>query len=130
MKKLLILIVILLVAAIVTIPMWTGKLAEKAFENIDNPNAPRAAKEAMKMKIRIGDHAAARSIAERGVIYFADDEENLPFFLYNAAHAAKKDKKPRIAVFWYEQFLREFPDHEWSDQAELDTQKLKELHGL
>ncbi len=129
MKKLFILVVILILAGIVTIPLWTKKMAEKAFENIDDPRASTAAKEAIKMKMRIDDYASAQNYAEKAYIYFSDKGEDLPFFMYNAAVSAKKLDKPELAIFWYENFIRENPGHTWEEQAKVDLQKLKELHG-
>ncbi len=128
MKKLLILLAVLLIAGAVTIPLWTKKMAEKAFENPSDPRAPMAAKEMMKMKMRIDDYAAALHIAEKGYIYFPENKENLRFFAYNAAFSAKKLDNPELAIFWYELFLKEFPGDVWEEQAKVDLQRLKELN--
>ncbi len=128
MKKIIILIVILAFAAVVSVPFWSGKVAEKAFENIEDPRAPVVAVKAIKMKMRIDDFASAQSYAERAYIYFSDKTDNMPFFIYNAAVSAKKLNKPELAIFWYDRFLKECPRHEWEDQAKIDMQKLKEMH--
>jgi hypothetical protein len=130
MKKLLILLVVLIFVGIVTIPLWTGKMADKAFENLNDPKAPLAVKEALKMKMRIDDYAGARKIAEKGYIYFSDNQENMPFYIYNAAVCGNKQNKPEIAIFWYERFIAEYPGHMWEAQAKADMQKIKELNGI
>ena len=106
------------------------QLPETAFQNLDDPKSPTAVKEALKMKMRIDDYAAGRKIAEKGYIYFSDNQENMPFYVYNAAVCGNKQNKPEIAIFWYEKFLAEYPGHMWEAQAKVDMQKIKEMNGM
>ena len=129
LKKLFILLIILAVIGLATIPMWTQKMAENAFNHPENPNSPRQIKEAMLVKIRIQRYEKARQLAEKAVIYFPESRE-LPDFIYNAAKCAEIEKKPYVAIFWYRMFLKKYPKHMWQKQAYNHLTKLKELYNV
>ena len=128
-KKLFILALILGVVAVATIPLWTQKMAEEAFKHPERKDSPRRIKEAMLVKVRLQRYKQARELAEKGVIYFPESKE-LPDFIYNAAKCANQEKKPFVAIFWYQNFLKKFPEHQWAQQAKNALNKLKELHGI
>ena len=128
-KKLLILIIILVVVALATIPLWTSKIAERAFENPNRKDSPGKVKDAMLVKVRIQRFEQARILAEKGVLYFPHSRE-LPYFIYNAAKCAEQERRPYVAVYWYDKFLKKYPKHMWSKQAQNSMTKLKELHTM
>ena len=128
-KKIIITILVLAVVALATIPLWTSKIAEDAFKNPERKNAPRKVKEAMLVKIRIHRYEKARELAEKGILYFPNSRE-LPDFIYNAAKCAEQEKRPYVAVYWYEQFLKKYPKHTWNKQAKNNLTKLKALHNI
>ena len=128
-KKLFILLVILIVVALSTIPLWTQKLAENAFKHPGDPNSAIQIKEDMLVKIRIQRYEKARKLAEKAIIYFPESSE-LPYFVYNAAKCADIEKEPRVAVFWYSIFLHRFPKHVWAKQAKNSLTRLKELYSM
>ena len=129
LKKLFILILILGIVALATIPLWTAKIAENAFNDPNDPEAPRKVKDAMLVKMRISRFRQARQLAEQAIIYFPESEE-MPYFIYNAAKCANQEKEPYVAIFWYEKFLKKFPKHTWARQAQNNLTKLKELNNV
>jgi len=128
-KKLFILLLILGVVAVATIPLWTQKMAEDAFNHPERKNSPRRIKEAMLVKVRLQRYYHARELAEKAILYFPDSKE-LPDFIYNAAKCAEQERKPYVAIFWYSQFLKKYPKHTWQQQAKNSLEKLKELHSV
>ena len=128
-KKLFILALILGVVAVATIPLWTQKMADEAFKHPERRDSPRRIKEAMLVKVRLQRYKQARELAEKAVIYFPEAREE-PDFIYNAAKCANQERKPFVAIFWYQKFLDRFPKHKWAQQAKNSLNKLKELHGL
>jgi len=64
-------------------------------------------------------------------------EAEVPFFtisgsdfIYNAAKCAEQEKQPEVAVYWYDKFLKKYPKHPWSKQAQNNLTKLKALHNI
>ena len=129
LKKIFILLLILGVVAVATIPLWTQKMAEDAFNHPERKNSPRRIKEAMLVKVRLQRYRSARQFAEKAILYFPGSKE-MPDFIYNAAKCAEQERKPHVAIFWYSQFLRKYPKHKWQQQAKNSLEKLKELHSV
>ena len=128
-KKLFILLIILAVAAAATYPFWTKKMADDAFTHPEKTGSSQRIKDALLMEIRLQRFKAARQLAEKGIIYFPGSPE-MPYFVYNAAKSADQEKKPYVAIFWYNYFLKKFPKHQWAPQAKNTMNKLKEIHGI
>lgn len=129
LKKLFILILILAVVGLATIPLWTSERAEWAFAHPNKKASPGIVKDAMLVKVRIHRYEQARKLAEKSVLIFPDSKE-LPYFIYNAGKCAEQEKRPKVAVYWYEMFLKKYPDHKWSREGKNNLTKLKELHSL
>ena len=127
-KKLVILALAATVIGVATIPLWTSKVADNAFQHPLDPESPGKVKEAMMVKIRLQRYKQARVLAEKAIIYFPDCEE-MPYFIYNAARCAEKEKEHQVAMFWYEKFIKRFPDHIWTTQAKNSLNKLKGMYG-
>jgi tetratricopeptide (TPR) repeat protein len=128
-KKAFILLLIVAVVALATIPLWTQKMAEDAFNHPEKKNSPTRIKEAMLVKVRLQRYEHARELAEKAILYFPEAKE-MPDFIYNAAKCAEQERKPYVAIFWYRQFLKKFPKHIWMQQAKNNLNKLKEMHSL
>ena len=128
-KKLFIFLLVVVVVGLATIPFWSQKMAENAFNHPENRNSSRQIKEAMLVKIRIQRYVKARELAEKAIIYFPESKE-LPDFIYNAAKCAEQERKPYVAIYWYTKFLKKFPKHIWQKQAYNNLTRLKELHGI
>lgn len=128
-KKLVIIILIITVVALATIPLWTSNRADGAFANPNRKGSPGIVKDAMLVNIRIHRYEQARILAEKGVLYFPHSRE-LPYFIYNAGKCAEQERRPYVAVYWYDQFLKKYPKHMWSKQAQNSMTKLKELHTI
>jgi len=126
-KKILILIFILVIAGVATIPLWTSKMADKAFANL-NKNSPEIIKQSLLVKMRIGDYKSGRILAEKAILYFQESKE-LPYFVYNAAICGEQQGKPYVAIYWYNYFVKRFPKHEWNIQAEKKLKILEGMHG-
>lgn len=127
-KKLLILIAIAGIVAIALIPIWSSKMAERAFENPNSKKSPEIIKKALLVKMRINEHKAARVLAEKAILYFPESSE-LPYFIYNAAICGEQEGMHDVAIFWYDQFIKRYPKHEWANQAQNNLNKLKGMHG-
>jgi len=127
-KKLVILIIVLVVVGVATIPLWTSKVADKAFQRPLDPQSPGKVKEAMMVKIRMQRYKQARVLAEKAIIYFPGCDE-MPYFIYNAAKCAEQEKEHHVAIFWYEKFVKRFPNHTWTTQAKNALNKLKGMYG-
>ena len=126
-KKLLILIAIAAVVTIALIPLWSSKMAERAFENPNKKNSAEIIRKALLVKMRINEHKAARVLAEKAILYFPESDE-LPYFIYNAAICGEQEGEPEVAIFWYDQFAKRYPKHEWTSQAQNKLNKLKGMH--
>lgn len=126
-KKILILIFILAVVGVATIPLWTSRMADKAFENL-NRNSPEIIKQSLLVKMRMGDYKSGRVLAEKAILYFQESKE-LPYFVYNAAICGEQQGKPYVAIYWYNHFVKRFPKHEWNTQAEKKLKTLEGMHG-
>lgn len=126
-KKILILIFILVIAGVATIPLWTSKMADKAFENL-NKDSPEIIKQALLVKMRMGDYKSGRVLAEKAILYFQESKD-LPYFVYNAAICGEQQGKPYVAIYWYNRFVKRFPKHEWNTQAEKKLKILEGMHG-
>ena len=127
-KKLLIVLLILGVVGLATIPLWTTKVADKAFEKPLDPKSPERVKEALLVKIRLQRYKQARQLAERAVITFPGSKQ-MPYFLYNAAKCAEQEGFHQVAIYWYARFIKEYPDHTWTTQAKNTLNKLKGMYG-
>lgn len=126
-KKLFILLVIAAVVAIALIPIWSSRMANRAFENPNRKRSPKIIKEALLVKMRINEHKGARLLAEKAILYFPESKE-LPYFIYNAAICGEQEGKPDIAIYWYGIFIKKYPKHDWATQAENKLTKLKGMH--
>ncbi|NOY75169.1 MAG: hypothetical protein GXP32_05185 [Kiritimatiellaeota bacterium] len=129
MKKFLIFLLISGLVALATIPLWTSKVAENAFEHPNDPKSSEKVKDALLVKIRIQRFKQARRMAEKAILFFPRAKE-MPYFLYNAAKCAELEGKYRVAVYWYRKFIRRYPKHIWAQQAKNAMNKLIDLHGL
>lgn len=127
-KKFLILLLIAGIVAIALIPLWSSKMAENAFENPNRKKSPEIIKKALLVKMRINEHKAARILAEKAILYFPESRE-LPYFMYNAAICGEQEGKNDVAIFWYDQFIKKYPKHEWTTQAQNKLNKLKGMQG-
>lgn len=125
-KKVLIVLVIAGIVAVATIPMWTSKMADRAFKKPNRRKSPEIIKDALMVKMRINDYKGARRLAEKAILYFPESRE-LPYFIYNAAICGEQEGMPDVAIFWYGRFIERFPKHKWTTQA---THKLKVLKGM
>ena len=128
-KKLFILVLILAVVGAATFPLWTQKMADDAFAHPEKAGSSQRIKDALLLDIRLQRFKKARILAEKAIIYFPDSPE-MPYFVYNAAKSADQERKPYVAIFWYNYFLKKFPKHQWAQQATNTLNKLKEMHGL
>jgi hypothetical protein len=68
-------------------------------------------------------------MSEKSVIYFPESRQ-IPFFVYNAALCAEKENKPFVAIYWYQMFIKNYPKHEWYNQAGHQLEVLKGLNGI
>ena len=125
-KKLLIILVIAGVVAIATIPLWTTRMADQAFEK-PNKKSAEIIKDALLVKMRINNHKGARYLAEKAIIYFPESRE-LSYFMYNAAICGEQEGMPHVAIYWYERFIERFPKHTWTTQAKNKLNVLKGIH--
>jgi len=126
-KKLFILLAIVVVVAIALIPIWSSKMAQNAFENPNRKRSPKIIKKALLVKMRINEHKGARLLAEKAILYFPESKE-LPYFIYNAAISAEQEGKPGVAIYWYGIFIKKYPKHDWTIQADNKLKKLKGMH--
>lgn len=127
MKKFLIVVLILGLIGLASVPLWTSKVAEDAFNKPNDPKSPEKVKDALLVKMRIQRFEHARRMAEKAVIFFPRCKE-MPYFLYNAAKCAELDKKPKVAIYWYKKFIRRYPKHMWTQQAKNAMNKLIALY--
>jgi len=125
-KKLLILVVVLAFVGMACFPLWTTKMADKAFENPTQKISPEAVKRSIQAKMYIYLFDDARKTAEKAVIYFPESEE-MPFFIYNAAICSDRTGNKDAAIYWYGRFLKNYPKHEWANQAEKALDLLKNM---
>jgi tetratricopeptide (TPR) repeat protein len=124
-KKIFIILVVLVIVGVATIPIWTNRMADRAFEKPTKKSA-ELVKQALLVKIRLQDYKGARHLAEKAILYFPESRD-LPYFIYNAAKCGEQEGKHDVAIYWYEYFSKRFPKHEWTVQAE---HKLKTLKGM
>ncbi|MBN1863686.1 MAG: hypothetical protein JW808_02170 [Victivallales bacterium] len=125
-KKILILLLVAAIVAVATIPIWTHRMAESAFENPGRQSTEKI-KQALLVKMRLHDHKGGRILAEKAVLYFPESSQ-LDYFVYNAAICGEQEGMYDVAIFWYDHFLARFPDHEWASQAKNKLNILKGLH--
>jgi outer membrane protein assembly factor BamD (BamD/ComL family) len=127
MKKFLIITLILGLVGLASIPLWTSKVAENAFNNPHDPKSPEKVKDALLVKMRLQRFEHARRMAEKAVLFFPRCKE-MPYFLYNAAKCADLERKPKVAIYWYKKFIHRYPKHVWTPQAKNALKKLVALH--
>lgn len=126
-KKLLVVLLVLVVVGLATIPLWSTKLADNAFEKPLDPKSPERVKDALLVKIRLQRYKQARQLAEKAVIIFPEAPQ-MPYFLYNAAKCAEQEGEHRVAIYWYARFIKKYPDHTWTTQAKNTLNKLKGMY--
>lgn len=125
-KKIIIIIIVIAVLALASIPMWTTKMAEEAFKNPSVPISSAAVQKAVKLKMYMYMYSDARKYAEKAIILFPESEY-LHYFIYSAALCADKENNPDAAIYWYDRFIELFPNHDWTQQARNNRNKLKAM---
>jgi outer membrane protein assembly factor BamD (BamD/ComL family) len=127
-KKLFILLAIAGIAAVALIPLWSSKMADNAFDHPNSKQSPEIIKKALLVKMRINEYKGARILAEKAIIYFPESRQ-LPYFIYNAAMCGEQEGKSDIAIYWYGRFVKKYPKHDWTTQAQNKLNKLKGMHN-
>jgi len=125
-KKLFIVLLVAAAVAVCCIPYWASTMAEKAFANPNDPMSPEMVNKAINIKKMTYFFGEARLIAEKATIYFPDSKY-MPDYMYSAAMCAEQDKRPDVAIIWYQRFVDKYPSHAWTDQAK---RKLEVLKGM
>jgi len=126
LKKIVIVLVIAVFVGISTIPIWTSKLADKAFFSPELQASPENLETAIKVKI-VYDTKGAQLLCEKGVIYFPEAPQ-LAYFMYTAGFCADREKNPDAAIYWYQRFVDKFPSHPWANQAQASLAKIKAMN--
>jgi len=127
LKKLFILIIILVIVALASIPMWTSYIADSAFKKPELPDAPEMVDKAIRLKMYFYMYSDARKIAEKAVIYFPESQF-APGYMYSAGLCAEKEKNYDAAIIWYEKFLERYPKHSWTGATKNALEKLKGIY--
>ncbi len=128
LKKLFVAALVVGAIGVATIPLWTSRIADKAFDRPLDPESPEKVKEAILVKLRLQRYKQARILAERAVIIFPGAPQ-MPYFLYHAAKCAEQEREHQVAIYWYDRFVKEYPDHMWTTQATNALNKLKGMYG-
>ncbi len=126
-KKVLILLVVAAIVGVATIPIWTHRMAEGAFDNPGRQSTERI-KQALLVKMKLHDYKGGRDFAERAILYFPESSE-LDYFIYNAAICGEQEGLYDVATHWYQEFVTRFPEHDWAIQAKNKLTVLKGLHS-
>ena len=124
MKKILIVVVALLVTAIIFIMPVTFLMVKQGFLHQDKTWAPGLVYSGARVRMRLQQYRTAATILTKAVDVFPSYKNtDKAYFWIALCH--EKNKSPKQAVQWYQQFLQRWPDHDWSAQAQARVDKLK-----
>ncbi len=126
-KKILIVLVVLIFAGIACLPLIANKMVEYAYKNPSEANSQDILRKAIELKIMMHMYASARPNLEKSIIWFPESK-NIDYYIYKAGVCGEKEKKPDVAIHWFEKFIEIYPEHNWTTQAKNRVAKLKALN--
>ena len=122
MKKLLVILVVALFAAVASILPLTALLARKGLQAPEKPWAEKAVYFAARTRMRLSRHQAAVPYLERALQVWPKSDR-VDEAVYWIAFSYERALAFEPAIRWYQAFLTQYPQHPWASQAKrrLDT---------
>jgi hypothetical protein len=125
-KKTFLLLLLGAVVILSAVPALMYHRAEEAFFNPKEPGADDNVKNYIMICMGSMLFKNARVSAERAVIYFPESK-NMDYFLLCAGKCAEHEGKKEAAAYWYNKFVRDFPNHNERGAVTERLIKLKDL---
>jgi tetratricopeptide (TPR) repeat protein len=126
MKWLLIGFISLLVGIGAIIPI-SGFFAAKGLENPGSTWGPWATASAARIRMVFGKYDDAARLWDQASRTWPDSPDH-PKVLYRLAFCLEKQKEYGLAKATYEEYLRLYPKHLWSDQARRRLENMSGIH--
>ncbi|NLF15754.1 MAG: tetratricopeptide repeat protein [Lentisphaerae bacterium] len=128
MKKLLIVLVVALFAAVAAIMPLTAQVARKGLETPEKPCAEKAVYFAARTRMRLSRYQAAVPYLERALQVWPKSDR-ADEAVYWIAFSYERAGAPAQAARWYKAFMTQYPQHPWASQAKrrLDTLEAQNL---
>lgn len=116
MKKTVVFLLIIIVAAFSFFPLAASFMASSAFETDDSAQRDKYLFRAIKIYRDMYMFKYARNVAEKAIIYFPESKD-MDYYLFSAAESAEKEGNRDAAIHWYMLFIEMYPRHQWSKKA-------------
>jgi len=122
--KIIAIVLAAIVACVVMIMPISAFMVRQGFKNKEKASAAKMVFRGADIRMRLFQYGTAARIMERGLQTFPKYRDR-GRITYRIGLCYEKGGKPQAAKKWYEQFLKQWPKHQWATQAQARVQKLE-----
>lgn len=122
--KILAIVLAAIVACVVMIMPISAFMVRQGFKNKEKPGAAKMVFRAADIRMRLFQYGTAARIMEKGLQTFPKYSERARI-TYRIGLCYEKGGRTETATKWYQQFLKQWPKHEWATQAQARIQRIE-----